>query len=162
MVPGRPSDRHFYPRPPRGGRPFKVSERCCYYLFLSTSPARGTTFASAPLHQVFYISIHVPREGDDATRCAASAHAEIFLSTSPARGTTVVAGIRHRRAQFLSTSPARGTTITVYGAEGQDEFLSTSPARGMTLDIISHLAGLCISIHVPREGDDKSAKSCAL
>ena len=65
MVPGRPSDWHFYPRPPRGGRPFKVSERCCYYLFLSTSPARGTTFASAPLHQVFYVSIHVPREGDD-------------------------------------------------------------------------------------------------
>ena len=61
-----PADGYFYPRPPRGGRPVLLL-RLPQGLpqFLSTSPARGTTWC----------------------RWAACGTA-IFLSTSPARGTT--------------------------------------------------------------------------
>ena len=34
--------------------------------FQSTSPVRGTTFATQPNSPSSIISIHVPREGDDA------------------------------------------------------------------------------------------------
>ena len=36
--------------------------------FQSTSPARGTTYTWAAWHNMGYISIHVPREGDDSRR----------------------------------------------------------------------------------------------
>ena len=55
----------FYPRPPRGGRRDHEILRRRYLLFLSTSPARGTTARSATSWRGREISIHVPREGDD-------------------------------------------------------------------------------------------------
>ena len=58
-------DEHFYPRPPRGGRHLDKNGYAPSIVFLSTSPARGTT----------------------GTRFSAAAAAR-FLSTSPARGTT--------------------------------------------------------------------------
>ena len=58
--------------------------------FLSTSPARGTTWLFYEMDLCLYtISIHVPREGDDAISLKAIWKATLFLSTSPARGTTV-------------------------------------------------------------------------
>ena len=79
-------------------------------LFLSTSPARGTTPG---------------RRGRNAGRP--------FLSTSPARGTTVLAVFSTSHLKFLSTSPARGTTRTPTPSFcWRETFLSTSPARGTT------------------------------
>ena len=57
------------------------------------------------------ISIHVPREGDDAAVPKHLRRDTAFLSTSPARGTTHIVNIFCGKVVFLSTSPARGTTL---------------------------------------------------
>ena len=135
-IPGRCENMNFYPRPPRGGRQRSASAPSATAKFLSTSPARGTTWTESPKR---------PKE-------------TTFLSTSPARGTTRT--IRHacRQSTFLSTSPARGTTgRRPAGCAGREnfyprpprggrqacpslmartrKFLSTSPARGTTANV---------------------------
>ena len=57
---------YFYPRPPRGGRQITANAGVNCFLFLSTSPARGTTGHRHYAQQRHAISIHVPREGDDS------------------------------------------------------------------------------------------------
>ena len=123
----------FYPRPPRGGR-------------------RPVPYLPGP---PYWISIHVSREGDAAAGVAGGDVGAVFLSTSPARGTTRMAAVWWWAWIFLSTSPARGTTpnhprhyprllISIHvPREGDDRRQHTGPARGT------------ISIHVPREGDDR-------
>ena len=59
----------------------------------------------------------------------------IFQSTCPARGTTDILTARAKIAAFQSTCPARGTTKDAYNAVRKD---------------------IKISIHVPREGHDKT------
>ena len=131
---------------------------CRKVLFLSTSPAWGTTY----------------RPG------VAALILGIFLSTSPAWGTTDLSKLDANAKEFLSTSPAWGTTIPFQAPVGrsvnfyprpprggrrwhpcgpghrQCGFLSTSPAWGTTFR--RHLWRPCfprISIHVPRVGDDQ-------
>ena len=169
---------NFYPRPPRGGRPSSWPTRCAARKFLSTSPARGTTFQLLPHLGIHGISIHVPREGDDLAYSASCGARRLFLSTSPARGTTGwFAKIKEetkyfyprpprggrpaqelriiRYIRFLSTSPARGTTAKAsLTFLAPPEFLSTSPARGTTRPFGGNQLHVVISIHVPREGDD--------
>ena len=123
---------NFYPRPPRGGR------QCVKYSptkhpFISIHvPREGDDTGMDESPACKAISIHVPREGDDMDNNAFLRLNIAFLSTSPARGTT-----RHIVAvcplfRFLSTSPARGTTQDHHQAETAEGFLSTSPARGTT------------------------------
>ena len=58
---------HFYPRPPRGGRPTDVTGSGQWQsIFLSTSPAWGTTKETLRWGNPRWISIHVPRVGDDS------------------------------------------------------------------------------------------------
>ena len=151
---------YFYPRPPRGGRP---------------TPA---TAAPPP----WKISIHVPRVGDDAAgqclhlRCwnfyprpprggrlsavGFSASIMVFLSTSPAWGTTLGCSEERALLQFLSTSPAWGTTRgVVCENQGGNDFYPRPPRGGrLYTATIVHLL-LEISIHVPRVGDDRYARS---
>ena len=101
-------------------------------IFLSTSPAWGTTQAVA-------------------TDCISA----VFLSTSPAWGTTVVAirGIVLKRSFY--PRPPRGGRLTKGGIHNDTErFLSTSPAWGTTASSKRKLAMIDLSIHVPRVGDD--------
>ena len=57
-------------------------------LFQSTSPVRGTTGTASTVGELSRVSIHVPREGDDAG-CGSRKHpGGTFQSTSPVRGTT--------------------------------------------------------------------------
>ena len=81
---------HFYPRPPRGGRHLLHTGPTDDDLFLSTSPARGTTQGPGGVPVDAAISIHVPREGDDTDVYGHGRVSRPFLSTSPARGTTAV------------------------------------------------------------------------
>ena len=79
------------------------------------------------------ISIHVPRVGDDTIAFPRAVLSTIFQSTSPAWGTTARSNFADSVVeQFQSTSPAWGTTMSLDG-DGYDQF---------------------ISIHVPRVGDD--------
>ena len=101
---------NFYPRPPRGGRPVH-------------------RFAD---EHTDHISIHVPREGDDAGKAISCNQALNFYPRPPRGGRPPGRYMGLYRVIFLSTSPARGTTCKRASA--------TCKSR--------------ISIHVPREGDD--------
>ena len=79
---------HFYPRPPRGGRP---GLRC--HL-----PGRRR------------ISIHALREEGDNKATHAHHPAGVFLSTPSARRATSAAVDAHNGAEFLSTPSARRAT----------------------------------------------------
>ena len=78
----------FYPRPPRGGRPY----------FRSFN-ARSSM-----------ISIHVPREGDDMCASTAVSIPSNFYPRPPRGGRQVDGQTEEHTEEFLSTSPARGTT----------------------------------------------------
>ena len=147
--------------------------------FLSTSPARGTTGGGMKFELLGTISIHVPREGDDAasgarrcgscnfyprpprggrqtsvTFCTMSTR---FLSTSPARGTTHILQLLVILFTFLSTSPARGTTASRRHPPRRWSYFYPRPPRGGRHGGPRHpgVSGK-ISIHVPREGDDRA------
>ena len=101
--------------------------------FQSTSPVRGTTWATNLRAQRSVISIHVPRAGDDDSGCIVLRPRASFQSTSPVRGTTFLdRRFADYKYLFQSTSPVRGTTVAVF--------------------VLVSLAD--ISIHVPRAGDD--------
>ena len=123
-------------------------------VFQSTSPVRGTTSLCRIDTPAFMISIHVPREGDDAAIFSPSAKSPVFQSTSPVRGTTMDATTAYQEALFQSTSPVRGTT----GGRCDHRFGGTIsihvPREGDDLQLIAQLIKRAISIHVPREGDD--------
>ena len=56
---------NFYPRSPRGERPYYRQPQHRLSRFLSTLPARGATHFRAVDEAVRWISIHAPREGSD-------------------------------------------------------------------------------------------------
>ena len=127
-------EQHFYPRSPRGERPYHVGNVAGYAL----------------------ISIHAPREGSDRFPARSLCLLLPFLSTLPARGATGDSQFNTAfSAQFLSTLPARGATYTYTSYSNTELFLSTLPARGATAAArkAAEEAGE-ISIHAPREGSD--------
>ena len=79
--------------------------------FQSTSPVRGTTAQKRYFQQRFFISIHVPREGDDGVAIKSETVSGKFQSTSPVRGTTNQMQANAPVFEFQSTSPVRGTTF---------------------------------------------------
>ena len=100
--------------------------------FLSTSPARGTTWSFwRSFRPAIYFYPRPPRGGRQDERVYLI-KLYAFLSTSPARGTTVQSFMIHPTSKISIHVPARGTTAT------SSYFLEHRQ----------------ISIHVPREGDD--------
>ena len=101
--------------------------------FQSTCPARGTTYKNFAYVAGEGISIHVPREGHDATPPNTSYCDRSFQSTCPARGTTWSTRPRTRsRSDFNPRAPRGARRHIAFNA--------------------AHVVG--ISIHVPREGHD--------
>ena len=174
-----PPNKHFNPRPPRGGR-----RRDC----LSGTGRSG-------------ISIHAPREGGDERhingnlwfgdfnprppRGGRRKNAEVayfdllFQSTPPARGATMVRHHYHRSLLISIHAPREGGdappvlgapsgTISIHAPrEGGDTvemerfntpltFQSTPPARGATRPRTWLTMWMRISIHAPREGGDSA------
>ena len=60
---------YFYPRPPRGGRPFALPDDREYWEFLSTPSARRATFTDPEDTCECWISIHALREEGDGSVC---------------------------------------------------------------------------------------------
>src|SRR5699024_6681996 len=102
--------KHFYPRPPRGGRPKRYFSGARGKYFLSTSSARRTTADGSYVINIYIISIHVLREEDDSAHSSVSPSLWLFLSTSSARRTTWFGPHGLSSGRFLSTSSARRTT----------------------------------------------------
>ena len=147
---------YFYPRPPRGGRPYlgptgagvgeisihvlREEDDCrnpcsfCHHKNFYPRPPRGGRPVSQTVsHQCGYISIHVLREEDDG-RSAGHGLPDLQISI-------------HVLREEDDRRPSRASSDFLI-------FLSTSSARRTTLDLHRHVATHRISIHVLREEDD--------
>ena len=124
---------HFYPRPPRGGRPRRAGGR----------------------RIDLRISIHVLREEDDAGPARITRSIEVFLSTSSARRTTAAAGFGHR-GQDISIHVLREEddyTSCITGLQ-RNNFYPRPPRGGRLYRDAAAVGAKRISIHVLREEDD--------
>ena len=101
------------------------------------------------------ISIHVPREGDDCIGTPPTPPDNHFNPRPPRGGRPFYPRLSLPPAKFQSTSPARGTTrySRIRGTETSISIHVPREGDDRTHDT-NNVAVLRISIHVPREGDD--------
>ena len=123
---------YFYPRSPRGERPFPSFVLLESVLFLSTLPAWGATSRSRGYACRIIISIHAPRVGSDYYESSFEDVVTNFYPRSPRGERLLFIKIFIIFFKFLSTLPAWGAT---------DEEEET--------EIVED-----ISIHAPRVGSD--------
>ena len=154
---------HFYPRPPRGGRPVMQDGLTRYVKFLSTPSARRATPRGKQATESTAISIHALREEGDVMQSFTKKYCFQFLSTPSARRATfkpeqssVLQGL------FLSTPSARRATAVAGPARYNAKFLSTPSARRATGMPLGVEPSQQISIHALREeGDEPAAEAPA-
>ena len=125
---------HFYPRPPRGGRPFHDHDTITINLFLPTPSARRATFPASDFSDACAISTHALREEGDQVCARYSAFLSQFLPTPSARratGRAVCAGL----IDLISTHALReeGDPSACGTALRPLPFLPTPSARRATL-----------------------------
>ena len=77
---------HFYPRPPRGGRPDTTDKSKQRMEFLSTPSARRATYWCYCFFTFYRISIHALREEGDAAHSAGSRRSTNFYPRPPRGG----------------------------------------------------------------------------
>ena len=127
-----PSLYNFYPRPPRGGRPYSSS---------MSSSSTG-------------ISIHALREEGDGRASSLPTLVVNFYPRPPRGGRLSRLWAGKRPTRFLSTPSARRATENVCAALHLRLFLSTPSARRATSGLISFILRFLISIHALREEGD--------
>ena len=174
-----PSALYFNPRPPCGGRPvlalhFAQAGQISIHVpragddtsagflsvldqrFQSTSPVRGTTHLQLISSFAIPISIHVPRAGDDQP-ITHSVHEMINFNPRPPCGGRRRDRIARARnyLHFNPRPPCGGRLIL---PERKSRFICISihvPRAGDDLAVrVNHANEGHISIHVPRAGDD--------
>ena len=126
---------HFYPRPPRGGRPVMQDGLTRYVKFLSTPSARRATCCRPPARGLSPISIHALREEGDPQDHDHNQRGRHFYPRPPRGGRQACIFTRTITSLFLSTPSARRATFY-------------RPGR--------YLPGM-ISIHALREEGDPSS-----
>ena len=152
--------RDFYPRPPRGGRPF-MSRHTVHGTkkFLSTPSARRATRVQVVAVSTVIISIHALREEGDPPMCKVPCGTYRNFYPRPPRGG------RHDRCRrcpnvgkiSIHALREEGDAIKSIKEGDKHEFLSTPSARRATLDHVEGLAEHGISIHALREEGDPRA-----
>ena len=101
------------------------------------------------------ISIHVPRVGDDRSAVWCRPRCQYFYPRPPRGGRPRSSSVSPVSPAFLSTSPAWGTTLCGDGAcETVSHFYPRPPRGGRAKASAARSGCHCISIHVPRVGDD--------
>ena len=126
--------KHFYPRPPRGGRRLKLLTERYAIVFLSTPSARRATVDCWVVDVLVSISIHALREEGDRQEKAIASLIENFYPRPPRGG-------------------RQGGSFTV---DTSSKFLSTPSARRATGEPNALIARSVISIHALREEGDKN------
>ena len=122
---------HFYPRPPRGGRPLGLSCGAYCVYFYPRPPRGGRLILSMSKLRARTISIHALREEGDDLPAAERAAGMGFLSTPSARrATSAVSGAWTAVTEFLSTPSARRATLTAEDALGELADFYPRPPRG--------------------------------
>ena len=128
----------FYPRPPRGGRPFERNIKSLLKLFLSTPSARRATPHIEHRGVREAISIHALREEGDQAAAPEAIQPKEFLSTPSARRATVGVLFLPLAGEFLSTPSARRATDNSASFLPGEGFLSTPSARRATIADLGH------------------------
>ena len=147
---------HFYPRPPRGGRPTSMLFAAAFFLFLSTPSARRATVGGAGRKPSKDISIHALREEGDLIAPGVVSPGVLFLSTPSARRATLQTAAG-RQVNAISIHALREEGDLVFEEPACDSvvlFLSTPSARRATLSTAWMEQGETISIHALREEGD--------
>ena len=127
--------------------------------FLSTSPARGTTCSGAGTRCCPSDFYPRPPRGGRLFRRRNALLSIGFLSTSPARGTTCPArGKKWRYDNFYPRPPRGGRHSLQTSNISLIDFYPRPPRGGRRKDGSKMGVGCEISIHVPREGDDRSGR----
>ena len=130
----------FYPRPPRGGRPYN-----------------GSMFTKS-----FEISIHALREeGDRLTRSKTSS-TTYFYPRPPRGGRRTRRPMVPRPPNFYPRPPRGGRPASVGFAVAVFLFLSTPSARRATIPIVCPCFLVAISIHALREEGDLPGRAYGL
>ncbi len=133
----RQQSKHFYPRPPRGGRQAISAEVALIRKFLSTPSARRATFSSRSAYLRRKISIHALREEGDEPRL-----------------------LHHPLRQVISIHALReegDDEVRYPGHEGQGHFYPRPPRGGRQRRLCHHREEPSISIHALREEGDELA-----
>ena len=128
-----PHYRHFYPRPPRGGRLWKAQSNAITYK----------------------ISIHALREEGDNIRRNCHDGSFDFYPRPPRGGRLTVAKKYELLGKFLSTPSARRATHKLRVQPDFYRFLSTPSARRATRCSKAPTSSQTISIHALREEGDR-------
>ena len=103
---------HFYPRPPRGGRHIVTRVIAVGKKFLSTPSARRATFGACAQKTIRDISIHALREEGDRDQRTVETEAGNFYPRPPRGGRPAKPFADNDYDEFLSTPSARRATWT--------------------------------------------------
>ena len=121
---------NFYPRPPRGGRPDRCNAGMHACEFLSTPSARRATSGLRPGAQDHPISIHALREEGDPVFWYRPRSVLEFLSTPSARRATSPLCAISTSKRFLSTPSARRATVLAAKNPRCSVYFYPRPPRG--------------------------------
>ena len=147
--------RHFYPRPPRGGRHQQSALAHETTRFLSTPSARRATAPAVVIDLAAGISIHALREEGDVNRKARMLVVCISIHALREEGDLIRVIIDTFALGFLSTPSARRATYHKGFDQTKCEFLSTPSARRATSWGRWPSTVPPISIHALREEGDR-------
>ena len=146
---------HFYPRPPRGGRPCIIITAAVARYFYPRPPRGGRRVALGPLYSPIDFYPRPPRGGRPRT-AGEIKRFTIFLSTPSARRATKQSRFS-LSGQYISIHALREEGDDAPGdmIRMQNPFLSTPSARRATSHAHGQQRNVDISIHALREeGDD--------
>ena len=126
--------KHFYPRPPRGGRRYNYLNKSSRPLISIHALREEGDTASPSARMTLRISIHALREEGDFLRRAEQTCNNSFLSTPSARRATLSGqNAPIMQGLFLSTPSARrATSLRLFIVSSLPTFLSTPSARRAT------------------------------
>ena len=135
LICGRRAMSHFYPRPPRGGRPSQLTAALPGRAFLSTPSARRAT-PSMSQHNIGRIFLSTP-SARRATIDEYKAHkkAEISIHALREEGDREIQTDRAWRANFYPRPPRGGRPNPPVWVELISGFLSTPSARRATSQV---------------------------
>ena len=172
-----PQVSHFYPRPPRGGRPSARALELIERNFYPRPPRGGRHWMPNITGPELEISIHALREEGDTPCHSEPTPKSDFYPRPPRGGRPENAALRQNGLmisihalreegdrqfeirgipvnKFLSTPSARRATTAPYNLSVRKAFLSTPSARRATSPRWFSEGDGCISIHALREEGD--------
>ena len=181
---GAQDQKHFYPRPPRGGRHISLVYPQKTALFLSTPSARratphsgrpssqpadfyprpprgGRLKASVTLYTLPNFYPRPPRGGRPSTASTFTLTA-YFYPRPPRGGRQLPQWVTTMIMNFYPRPPRGGRPLQIRLDETADRFLSTPSARRATFQVWPHLLGNPISIHALREEGDIQRRTGAV